>query len=782
MINKDTILEETLDLNQLLNILMRHWYWFVVSLALALPAAFVANKLITPQYKVDAKILVSEQGSSFMDPVSLLGGGVITSTFKVKNQIQILQSYSLINLATKNLPLEATWWESNGLTNKLLYPPPFRTEIVSLDPRLYNRTFTLTVGLNGSFELYSDSDKAKNLDAITLKGTIGQEIIIPNLLNLRFTSIAGTIKEKTEYQVVFNSPAALANYFSSIDFTEDKYSTVIKLSFQDPSPQRAVDYLNSLTKSYLEREVVKKNLIAVNTIKFIENQLEIVSDSLAVSEKSLENFRRKNQATNLSIETQKAYETLETIEKEKAFVKVNLNYFEYLKKQITLNEDLQKLVVPSSIGINDELLNKLVLDLMLLYSERAEIQINSKKDNPLTGTINKKIESGRKNIVETLDGLIYSTNISLKNLEERLTRYQQIVSNIPEKERELLSFQRKFKLNDEIYTFLLTKRSELQISAASNFPENEILDPPSLEQAVKVSPNGKFNFLIALFLGLAIPAGLIFLKYELVNKLEDAQQLAKVSQYPHAGDVVHTDEIAFILNENLKSRIADSFRGLRTNLRFLMGEGGTKVILVTSSVSGEGKSFISKNLAASFALANKKTLLVHLDLRKPADFSHFGIDCNEGLSNFLSGSSTFESIILKTKFDNLDLIPSGPIPPNPTELIDSVKAEEMFKSLRNLYDIIIVDSPPVGLVADPLVLASFADHILFVVRYRTSRIRLIKQTINDLTQKGIKKISIVANDVTLRTFGYGYYGYGYHYGYAYGEKKKSRFKIFFKKT
>lgn len=782
MINKDTILEETLDLSQLLNILARHWYWFVISLALVLPAAFVANKLITPLYKVDTKILVSEQGSSFMDPVSLLGGGVMTSTFKVKNQIQILQSYSLINLATKNLPLEATWMESNGFTNKLLYPPPFRTEIISLDPRLYNRTFTLTVGENGSIELYSDSDKARNLDAITLKGTIGQEIILPNLLNLRFTNIVGTIKEKTKYQVVFNSPAALANYFSNIDFTEDKYSTVIKLSFQDPSPQRAVDYLNSLTKSYLEREVVKKNLIAVNTIKFIENQLEIVSDSLAVSERSLENFRRKNQATNLSIETPKAYETLETIEKEKAFVKVNLNYFEYLKKQITLNEDLQKLVVPSSIGINDELLNKLVLDLMLLYSERAEIQINSKKDNPLTGTINKKIESGRKNIVETLDGLIYSTNISLKNLEERLTRYQLIVSNIPEKERELLSFQRKFKLNDEIYTFLLTKRSELQISAASNFPENEILDPPSLEQAVKVSPNGKFNFLIALFLGLAIPAGLIFLKYELVNKLEDAQQLAKISQYPHAGDVVHTDEIAFILNENLKSRIADSFRGLRTNLRFLMGEGGTKVILVTSSVSGEGKSFISKNLAASFALANKRTLLVHLDLRKPADFSHFGIESNEGLSSFLSGGSTFESIILKTKFANLDLIPSGPIPPNPTELIDSAKAEEMFKSLRNQYDIIIVDSPPVGLVADPLVLASFADHILFVVRYRTSRIRLIKQTLNDLTQKGIKKISIVANDVTLRTFGYGYYGYGYHYGYAYGEKKKSRFKKFFGKT
>lgn len=782
MINKDTILEEALDLSQLLNILARHWYWFVISLALALPAAFVANKLITPLYKVDAKILVSEQGSSFMDPVSLLGGGVMTSTFKVKNQIQILQSYSLINLATKNLPLEATWMESNGFTNKLLYPPPFKTEIIALDPRLYNRTFTLTVEMNGSIELYSDSDKAKNLEAFTLKGTIGQEIILPNLLNLRFTSIVGAIKEKTKYQVVFNSPAALANYFSNIDFTEDKYSTVIKLSFQDPSPQRAVDYLNSLTKSYLEREVVKKNLIAVNTIKFIENQLEIVSDSLAVSERSLENFRRKNQATNLSIETQKAYETLETIEKEKAFVKVNLNYFEYLKKQITLNEDLQKLVVPSSIGINDELLNKLVLDLMLLYSERAEIQINSKKDNPLTGTINKKIESGRKNIVETLDGLIYSTNISLKNLEERLTRYQLIVSNIPEKERELLSFQRKFKLNDEIYTFLLTKRSELQISAASNFPENEILDPPSLEQAAKVSPNGKFNFLIALFLGLAIPAGLIFLKYELVNKLEDAQQLAKISQYPHAGDVVHTDEIAFILNENLKSRIADSFRGLRTNLRFLMGEGGTKVILVTSSVSGEGKSFISKNLAASFALANKRTLLVHLDLRKPADFSHFGIESNEGLSSFLSGGSTFESIILKTKFANLDLIPSGPIPPNPTELIDSAKAEEMFKLLRNQYDIIIVDSPPVGLVADPLVLASFADHILFVVRYRTSRIRLIKQTLNDLTQKGIKKISVVANDVTLRTFGYGYYGYGYHYGYAYGEKKKSRFKKFFGKA
>lgn len=761
--------ESTIDFKKVVAILFRNWYWFVVSFVIFIAAAFILNKLSTPIYQVETKLLINEEGSTFMDPQTMVSQAFSPNTYKVKKEMQVLGSYSLTYEALKNLPVEANWWRKDGFQNNLIYPPPYRLSIDSSHFQSKNTLLTLfTLAENIVVIDYYDYDsKLKVIDTVLLgdyfESSSFRFKIFPN---------AKQIVGQT-YQFELNNMERLVNSFNRIDQIEEKYSSTITVRFKDRSPRRAAEFLDALSQSFLNRGVRRKNLIALNTIKFIESQLENVIDSLRFSEEKLEEFRRIKGATNLDYQTQKAYELLDGLEREKAQITVFLSYYDYLKSSITQNIELNKLIVPSSMGITDGVLNKLVLDLIQFYSEKAEITVNSKKDNPMLGAIDYKIEEHRKNILETINGLIFSSKLSLKNLDERIRKYQSEVSKIPEKEKELLSFQRKFKLNDEIYTFLLTKRSELQIASASNFPENEVLDKASIIRAVVVSPNKRLNLFMAFFISLALPFLIIYLRSQLIDKYVDSSQLEKLG-YPVIGELIHSDlEGPFVVNQEHVSVFSDSYRLLRTNIKFLIGGGESKVVLVTSTFAGEGKSYVSRNIAASFALAGHKTILVNCDLRKPEKEFFFNVE-NSGLSAYLSNNTDFDKLIQPSEVENLSFVTSGLVPPNATELLDSPKMVSFLEKLKEQFEIIIIDSPPIGIVADSYILAQKSDLLLFIVRYNHSRINSIEKILKSISQKQFKKVAIAANDLGSRYFGYGYYGYNYGYGYHYGQTKKKK--------
>ena len=761
--------ENSIDFKKVLGILIKSWYWFTASIVFFIIGAFLWNFSSTPIYQVETKILINEEGSTFMDPQMLVSQAFSPNTYKVKKEMQVLGSYSLTSEALKKLPLEANWWYKDGYKTNLVYPPPYSLEIDSSHFQSNSILISFTEIDYSHFILSYENIETDSRVADTVE--LGNYFETPLL---RFKIIPNSNKSTGKpYQFSLNNRESLISYFNGLELIEEKYSSTITLKFKDRSPKRAADFLDALSQAFLNRGVKRKNMIALNTIRFIESQLESVTDSLRFSAEKLEEYRRIKGATNLDFQTRKAYELLDGLEKDKAQSSIFLNYYEYLKSSITQNLELNKLVVPSSMGIADEVLNKLVLDLMQFYSDKTEITVNSKKENPMLGAIEYKIEERKRTILETINGLIYSTKISIKNLDDRITKYQSEVSKIPEKEKELLSFQRKFKLNDEIYTFLLTKRSELQIASASNFPENEVLDGASVVRASKVSPNKRLNFLMAIFLSVTIPFLFIYLRSQIIDRFEESSQLDKLG-YPVVGELIHSDISGpFVVNQEHISVFADSYRLLRTNIKFLVGGGESKIILVTSTFAGEGKSFVSRNIAASFALAGHKTVLVNCDLRKPEKEFFFKNDPNSGLSAYLSNNAEFDKLIQDSEVENLSFISSGLVPPNATELIDSHKMLELIGKLKERFEIIVFDSPPIGIVADGFILAQQSDLLLFVVRYNHSRINGVEKILKSIAQKEFKKVAIAANDLSSGYFGYGYYGYGYGYHYGHNKKKKS---------
>ncbi|NVO11218.1 MAG: polysaccharide biosynthesis tyrosine autokinase [Bacteroidales bacterium] len=759
--------ENSIDFKQALGVLFRNWYWFVASIIVFVIGALMLNNYSTPIYQVEAKVLINDEGSTFMDPQMMVSQAFFPNSYKVKKEIQVLGSYSLTAEALQKLPLEATWWYKDGFKTKLIYPPPYRLLVDSA--HYQSNSIPISIVSKDVSHVILNYLNIENNESIIDTVKLGDFFESPSF---RFRILPNTNQTIDKpYQFKLNHKENLISSFNNIELIEEKFSSTITVRFRDQSPKRAADFLDALSQSFLNRGVKRKNLIALNTIRFIESQLQNVTDSLRYSEERLEEFRRIKGATNLDFQTQKAYELLDGLEKDKAQFSIFLNYYEYLKNSITQNLELNKLVVPSSMGITNEVLNKLVLDLMQFYSEKAEITVNSKKDNPMLGAIDYRIEERKKTILETINGLIYSTKISIKNLDERIIKYQSEVSKIPEKEKELLSFQRKFKLNDEIYTFLLTKRSELQIASASNFPENEVLDAASVNRASIVSPNRRLNYMIAIFLSIALPFIFIYLRSQLIDRFEESSQLDKLG-YPVIGELIHSDlDTPFIVNQEHISVFADSYRLLRTNIKFLIGGGESRVILVTSTFSGEGKSFVSRNIAASFALAGHKTILVNCDLRKPEKEFFFNNE-SVGLSSYLSNNSDFEMLIQNSDVENLWFISSGLVPPNATELLDSQKMQKFLELLKTRYEIIVIDSPPIGIVADSYILAQKSDLLLFVVRLNHSRINGVEKILSSIAQKQFKKVAIAANDISSKYFGYGYYGYKYGYGYHYGSTKK----------
>lgn len=762
--------EETIDIKKIISLLVKNWYWFAISVFLFFVGAFLWNFYSTPIFQVEAKILINDEGSTFMDPQMMVSQVFSPNTYKVKKEMEVLGSYSLTAEAISKLPLEASWWKENDLRSVAIYPPPYRVVIDSSHFQSDSIEFSilkidsLNVLLSGQYE-----------DADTWSDTvrINKYVEAPGF---RFKVVPNLVIDVNErFNFKLNRKEDLVKYFNEIDLSEEKYASTIIVRFKDASASRAVDFLNSLSQSFLKRGVKRKNLIALNTIKFIESQLHSVVDSLRFSAERLEKFRRVKGATNLDFQSQKAYELLDGLEREKAQYTVFLNYYDYLKKSITQNMELDKLVVPSAMGVGDELLNKLVLELIQFYSEKAEIAVNTKKDNPMIGAIDYKIEDRKKTILETINGLTYSARLGIKNLDERIQKYQTEVSKIPEKEKELLAYQRNFNLNDEIYTFLLKKRSELQIASASNFPENEVLDPASVVRSKIVSPNKKLNYLVAFLLSIIIPFLVFYLRNQLIDKFEESDQLNNLG-FPVIGELIHSESNnTFVVNKERNTAFSEAYRLLRTNIKFLIGGGQSRVVLVTSTFSGEGKSFVSRNIAASFALAGHKTLLMDCDLRKVDSNLLARTKKEQGLSSFLSNNASYNDIVVSSDVDNLWIIPSGMVPPNATELIDSPKMLELMDIVRDKFEIIIIDSPPIGMVADSYILAQQSDLLLFIIRYKHSRLNGVERILSSIFQKNIKKVALVTNDINSKYFRYGYYGskygYGYYYGYS-GKKKK----------
>lgn len=611
--------EENIDIKAMFVKYLRYWPLAAITIILALIASYVFNKYTSPIYEVSTTVLIEEDKSS-MGPQDLLGFGLIGNKKNLENEIGILKSYSIAYSTIRKLDFNISYFYEDGLITKELYQnAPIIVEFDKLHPQLVRTHFNIEILSNSQYKIQFEGDYNRTYDFIEHK-------FLQEHLNIAYSDIhnfneivtSPFIKFKVsinpEYVSQINEYDKLSFIFNDIDYLVsimgnftiepiNRDATIVKLTMKGKSIQKSVNFLNQLTQEYLDRGLDKKNEVAINTIDFISTELLGIADSLKVTERELQVFRSSNQILDVDFQAQQAFEYMRELESEKAVLLVKSMYYENLKTYLLEKNSVDDIVVPSSIGIEDPLLNVLVTELMQLFNSRSELLFSSTEKNPMVLSLGKQIRNTKNALIENINNIVSTSNIAIRDIDTRIKAISKRIDYLPETQQQLFSIERKFKLNDAIYTYLLQKLSEAQITKASNRPDNEIIDPATTTRYSQVFPKKKLNYILAFIIGCILPIIYIFIRDFLNNEIVDRKEVEDACKLPIVGHVSHnTKETELVVTEYPKSSIAESFRSVRTNIQFLAKGKEKQVIMVTSDIARVGKTFVAMNLASIFAL------------------------------------------------------------------------------------------------------------------------------------------------------------------------------------
>lgn len=765
--------EENIDIKRYISLYISNWYWFAIALFIALALAYGINRYSEKIYTVTSTLLIKDDqsGNINSDVTSVVpGGNIFRSQQNLNNEMGILKSFSLNYMVMKeleNFHVVYTGVGRRGIVESRMYNTcPFRVVYDSLEIESKRRKIGIII-LNEQeyrIEINEDLKIEREMKFGERFSEYGFDFIIQKENPQKNVYIEGS---SNKYYFYFTDPGNLANEYRTKLAVEpiEKEASLVTLSVTGFVPEQEADYLNKLMDAYIQYGLDNKNQTADSTIKFIDAQLGIISDSLSIAEEKLENFRLKNSFFDLSREGVIIQNRLEKFENEKTTFEMQLQYYNYLFEYLNLKNAGGAIISPSIMGITDPVLLKLMNELSDLQKEKEKLIFNIEGDQLAPRLMDKQEEEIREALKENVRNGIAGLKLSIDESDRKISGVEVEINKLPSTERELINIQRKFDLNNTVYTYLLEKRSESGIARASNVSDNRIIDAASQFRASIVKPKVKMNNMIALMLGIIIPIVLIFLIDYFNDRVIDKKDVEKKTKVPVIGYISHSEvknEIPVVVKPG--SSLAESFRSVRTAIKYFVKGNDVAVIAVLSTISMEGKTFIAVNLAAITAMLGKRVLLVGLDLRKPRINRIFKFDDSPGMSAYLSGNCDYEETIRKTQIDNLFYSPSGLIPPNPAELIETERMNKFIERAKREFNYIIIDTPPVAIVTDALLLASYIDVNIFIVRQRyTSRGTL--DMIEQLNNHGeLKNMAILINDINLS----GYYGYGLRYGYTYG--------------
>jgi tyrosine-protein kinase Etk/Wzc len=760
---------DSIDYKRYISLFISNWYWFAFALFISVSIAYGINRWSERLYTVSSTLLIKDDQNSALSNI-FAGSKGFSSQQNVNNEIGILKSFNLNYRVMKELPEFSIVYTSvgrRGIAETRLYKTaPFIVIADSLEKQSKVPKINIKIisGNKYRLEINGKRNFEKELSFGERFNEEGFDFIIDLRKKEEFTFDPNA---SNRYYLWFTNPVSLANqYRSKLSITPiEEEASFVTLTTTGYAPLQEAEYLNTLMKVYLEFGLEYKNLTAAQTITFIENQLITISDSLKIAENDLENFRLRNNLIDISREGSLIQNKLEAIDAERTNLVMQKKYYEYLKEYIESKKENTDIIAPSVMGVTDQLLIKLVDDMSVYQKQKRQLSMNLyESSEPLT-ILEGNISNTRTAIGENINNGLLNIERSITDADTRLRAIESDIKKLPSTERQMINIQRKFDINNTVYTFLLEKRAEADITKASNVPDNRIIDHAGYFSSSKIKPRERRNLMIAFIFGFLAPLLSIILIDYLNNKIIDKKDIERVTSVPVIGFISHNSlatEMPVIKNPG--STLSESFRSVRTNLKYFLKETQCPVISVSSTITGEGKTFISANLAIILALSGKKILLVGLDLRKPRINKIFGVSNGSGLSNFLIGEESFESLVIKTEVDNLWYAPAGQVPPNPSELIESDAMKSFFEKAKKEFDYIIIDTPPMAVVTDALLVSQFTDFYLMVVRQRYSSKNTI-ELIEELNKnESIKSLGIVINDISIS----GYYGYGLRYGYSMG--------------
>ena len=745
-----------------------YWYLFVLSFIIIYGYKFVNDRYRVNTYSTHATIILKDELQSTQRVVG--GLQLFNNRKNIENEIGVLKSYSLSEAAIKELDFDFSYFKYEKFRSDIdLYQnSPF---IIIPDSGKY-----FTEGINCYLAFTGEDSFNINIE----KYNINQELhfgehfssdhfnftVVKNdKINIDYKKLKGNT-----YYFHKNNFHSLVNSFSNrlnVD-VRSQNSSILWLWMDGTVPQRINNYLNKVIEVYLRKRLEEKNRIVINTIKIIDSQLANVVDSIVETEDSLQLFKQNNQVLDITKEGEMLFDDLAELQSELKLLNLKKNFYLYLKKNMNKNTEIPEIVSPMLLNINDPILTAYTDEYMKLKSEADILKYDVKSDIPSYNILKIKLSKIKENIKKHIETSIKATEYSINETYQKTNNINAKLRKIPSVQRQIKNIQRKYKLHDNIYSFLLERRTEAGITIASNSPGAKIIDNARNENIVRAAKSETSNakyFLFALFIPYLIIVILDFFN----NKIVDKSEIEKTTNIPIIGTISKNIVGDKIPVENYpRSPIAESFRSLKVQMNFLLKNKDKAVILISSTLSGEGKSFISVNLATLLAKNRKKTLVIGLDLRKPTIQKTLNIQHTIGISSYLTNFNTLDEIIFKTNIDNLYLIPSGQIPPNPAELIESSKMQELIQKLKEDFTYIVIDTPPIAYVADTFLLTRYADVNLFVLRQNYSPKNVLK-ILDDIHTSGrVKNMGIIFNDVNQSAI-YGLKkGYGFNYGYGYG--------------
>ena len=759
----------TLDFKRVLARAIRFWYVVVISFGIALITAFYQTRYSEKVYPVSASILIRETQET--GGAELLYKNALIDPYRnYLNEPHIIRSYPLIEEVVRKLNFNVSFYrEGYFMTTEAYNYMPVKAAWCNPE-EVKTGQFIFIIKDESHFSLSRFSEKPTNIAPVFLLNDSIQfeeyDLCISRIEGRNLKAYIGV-----PFLLTIQNPRSIAGGYVGrlkVDWAEVG-SGVINLNLTGTNPEKDIDFLDGLITAYQDRDLKNKNEAAERTIEFIQGQLIGIKDSLRIVEFQLERFGNSSRVKDMSMAGQRLLEKAEIFEIQRSELLIRQNYFQYLDEYLKKgNDNLDLVILPSSVGLSDPVINSLLTKMVDLQLE-IKLYVNSERGkNPLVAEKVERISEIKSNVLESVNTLKSTDKIKMDFLNKQIREIEKQSDMLPASERQLISVQRNYSLLENLYVFLMQKLSEAGISKAANTSDVVGINPPM--KGGQLSPKPVRNYSIAALLGLVIPLA-FFVLFEIINnKVQSKEDIDKMSSIPFIGGVGHkASGNNLTVSERPKSGVAESFRALRSNLNYFTGNKTKQVFMVSSSISGEGKTFTTINLATVFSLSGKKTLIVGADMRRPKIFEDFGRTNEVGLSTFLSGISEFKDVIQDTDIENLFLVSGGPVPPNPSELLLTDRFELFVKKAMEEFDFVIIDTPPLALVTDAFVISKFVDHTVFVLRQNYSPKEFVR-SIDEYYRSGkLKNMSILLNDIYKSGLGYGYgQGYAYHYGYSYG--------------
>ncbi|WP_343673091.1 polysaccharide biosynthesis tyrosine autokinase [Chitinophaga sp.] len=773
--NKST----AIDLNDLLKKLAFHWPLYIILILLSVLGASIYLKYARPRYMSSAKLYLKDEKKGNGEEMDMLKSlSLFNSGKNIENEMEVIKSPILIAKVIRDNHFNIRYYRKAAVQNEELYDnSPFSIRVLSDTANIGNYVFDITPYKNGMKVKagYGDDETKEFTVQSGVPFTVGRD-----QFSITYTEPEAGIPGMNDYRIRVDSIAELA--YDKMDeigtALVNKDATVILVTYEDAVAARAAHFINALLETYNDYTLDDKNRVALKTINFLSVRIDSLRDELGYLEKQEEQFKVQRGITDIEGTSKLALEQVKDADIKLNDANMQLSVFDQVEDY--LNAPGTSYPFAPMLGTVDQTLTAMINRYEELLKEKNKLSLSLQPSSMIVQNLDGQIEEARKTIKNYISGYRRNAGVAQSQMQQKVNQIQAKIANIPAYEREYINIKRQQSVKENLYLYLLKKKEEASVSYASNVTDNKIIAPAFIPVKPE-SPKKTMAFVGFLAAGLALSTLYIYLKYFLNNKILNKTEIEQIFELPLMAEI-YQDEEETAKNLSLQNRsvLLEQIFNLRTNLRYLLSEHtNSTTILITSSISGEGKTFLSAHLGNSLTVNKKKVILLELDLRKPKLSRYLGLDNYTGITNYIVENKTIDEIIRKVPGSDLHLISSGPVPPNPVELIEGNRMRTLLTTLKERYDYIIIDTAPIGIVSDAKSLSPYVDASLFVVRYNFTLKSKLKAVAEDLREGHFRKTGIIFNGIEQNSF---YPNYYYdHYSYSQEKLKSKRWFAFFKK-